>query len=519
MRLRHLYEKLRLLVSSYILAFIIVGCGGTGDNTPVNVLSLQNLANNNFPLGLMLYVENIENKSIRAAINLINAPSELPFPNGKYHMALVGIVDDGAGNYISKCGLAKVGGLEEFELAGGLVDISVTMSQNGCAAGPFSHEGWVNTSANPDVLKNLNISFCNGSATACSPATSAVGSVRVNLLPYKTGPFANLPDTQPLGVCVSVSGGYANKYLRWPGADHTDIGTNLFRTGIEAFPFGNSNCSLTPVRSFVWNGGLDYTIHEQIGEQVSLFVSTDVSLKLSMAPVQVGFAGPSIYDFGSIPVYQGESLHKFKLINPKSTSVTITDAPTISGGSQIQYAGGCSPGQIPAGGFCMIDVKYKPTSTGSASGYTLSIGVDGINPSVSLTGMGVGEMILTAAEAAIPTGSAFDFNSENVGSGVTLKLANWTGVPIDDYEVSLLDDVSNPGLNLIRWTGVAGFPGAIITGPPCNVNFLDMGNICTCELQVPAAASVDQYRTMQVKFNKGLDIVTVKVLLLGTVPL
>jgi hypothetical protein len=166
--------------------------------------------------GVMLYAVNADNTLARGARYFSSetaADVGWPIPNARYQFYAVGYSSANFG------GTMYCGYTEAIPLAGGTIEVAITMDDGGiCGTPPFSPSGFETDSSNPKPLYFglcaasggsmfglTNSAVCDGSGGR--PTSGTGGSMRVTLMEYSAfqgqTPSVNFANTQMSTNCVS----------------------------------------------------------------------------------------------------------------------------------------------------------------------------------------------------------------------------------------------------------------------------------------------------------------------------
>ncbi len=93
--------------------------------------------------------------------------------------------------------------------------------------------------------------------------------------------------------------------------------------------------------------------------------------------------------FGSVPIGTTASVLQFRVTNPAGSASSGTIATSLSGGEFLIVANACTGQTLAAGGSCLIEVRFAPTTIGAASTVLTATAAPGGAPSIAITGTGV----------------------------------------------------------------------------------------------------------------------------------
>jgi len=279
----------QIFKNSVFITFLIstlAGCGSeSNQTTPVNLSGLQAISGPGsiFEKGLILYVRNKDQPWMKMAKNMSSSDG-LVLPNGRYEMVAMGLVQDASTSNLltAKCAQATMNGNKIITLDGGEIALDMQFSQENCTSDidmPFGATEWTNVGTGSN--KPLSIKACSGSLDTYG-VCATIGGPQSNsmILTYKTfkiGPqFENSKVGAPVKVCLPFSNtGYSDDIFV-PGMDRGDVGSGVQPTNIDLL--GSLDCSGTPIASFSWQRGLDFTKRGAADPDLGDILSNDAQL-------------------------------------------------------------------------------------------------------------------------------------------------------------------------------------------------------------------------------------------------
>jgi hypothetical protein len=187
------------------------------------------------------------------------------------------------------------------------------------------------------------------------------------------------------------------------------------------------------------------------GSAVNLVVSTGLVSAL---------IDPDLIEFGNQALNIVSADMNITITNTGTTVTPINSIALVgTDSSQFSQSTNCSS-QVPVDGTCIINVRFKPTSTGTKSAQ-LAISLDGgaSTSVVTLTGTGVRSTL-----SVLPTNLSFgsvEVGKTSAGQAVTLTNTGIVVLPINS--------ISRSGTNPGQFTSTNGCPSELTVGASCTV--------------------------------------------------
>jgi hypothetical protein len=313
--------------------------------------------------------------------------------------------------------------------------------------------------------------------------------------------------TASLGMALSVTPAFADDTLTvssttlsFPATPAGDLSSTLAVTITNGTPSpvtaGVGGGALAAGTDFVYDGedcpttqapGSSCSASYQFAPKSAAALSDTASLTVQGSPVTIHLHGKGVPDFSVSPttlvfpdtvVGASTPMQSVVLTNISASAHT----PSLAGGAlihRVDFVGdGQTCGSVPPGGTCAFRYHFKPTTVGDLTD-TTTIGVDGANYPITVSGKGITGIDVT------PT--ALSFPDTAVGTQSS---------PLEVTLTNITTQVLHPGIG----------GGALTTG----TNFIYNGENCPDTL-APGAACQASYSFAPTSDDKHTDTATLMV--------